>query len=227
MSNNIHPTAIISPGVELGDGNEIGPYTTIFGPAQIGNGNILGPYVTIGTPGQDTRSPRYDSSECLVKIGNDNIIREYTAIQKPCYRDLTEIKNRVYLMQGVHIPHDAVIHDDVVITPNVALGGISVVLAGANIALGCTVHQYSVLGHYSIAGMGAAIIKNIPPFGRYVPGKPVGVNHYAIDKFGFEDEREEIVNYIINQQRPTSLRLLKLIDEFEYLSGLSKRAVYR
>lgn len=227
MANNIHPTAIIGPEVVLGDGNDIGPYTVIYGPTEIGNGNLIGPHVTIGTPGQDTRNPRYDSSRCRIRIGNDNIIREYTAVQKPCYREITEIKNRVHLMQGVHVPHDAIIHDDVVITPLVALGGISVLLPGVNIALGCTVHQYSVLGHYAIAGMGAAVIKNIPPFGKYVPGKPVGVNHYAIDKFGFEAEREEIVAYLLSQQRPVSPRLLVIVEEFERLSAESKRDVYR
>lgn len=227
MSNIIHPTAIIGPGVELGSGNEIGPYTTIYGPTHIGDNNIIAPHVVIGTPGQDTRNPRYDSSQCLIRIGNDNIIREFTGIQKPCYRDVTEIHNRVYLMQGVHVPHDAVIHDDVVITPHVALGGISVLLPGVNIALGCTVHQYSVLGHYAIAGMGAAVMKNIPPFGKHVPGKPLGVNHYAIDKFGFEAEREEIEGYLLRGERPTSARLLAITEEFERLSQASKRDIYR
>lgn len=227
MANIIHPTAIVGPEVELGDGNEIGPYTTIYGPTEIGNNNIIAPHVVIGTPGQDTRNPRYDSSRCLIRIGNDNIIREFTGIQKPCYRDVTEIRNRVYLMQGVHVPHDAVIHDDVVITPHVALGGISVLLPGVNIALGCTVHQYSVLGHYAIAGMGAAVMKNIPPFGKYVPGKPLGVNHYAINKFGFEAEREEIEAYLLRGERPISPRLLAITDEFERLSQASKRDIYR
>lgn len=227
MANIIHSTAIIGSEVELGDGNEIGPYTTIFGPTQIGNNNIIGPHVVIGTPGQDTRNPRYDSTRCRIIIGNDNIIREFTAVQKPCYRDITVIKNRVYLMQGVHVPHDAVIHDDVVITPHVALGGISVLLPGVNIALGCTVHQYSVLGHYAIAGMGASVIKNIPPFGKYVPGKPLGVNHYAIDKFGFGAERDEIEAYLLEGRRPTMPRLVAIVSEFEQLAAVSRRDAYR
>lgn len=227
MANNIHPTAIVGPNVEMGDDNEIGPYAVIYGPTEIGSGNLIGPHVTIGTPGQDTRNPRYDSSQCRIRIGNDNIIREHTGIQKPCYREITEIKNRVHLMQGVHIPHDAVIHDDVVITPLVALGGISTLLPGVNIAMGCTVHQYSVLGHYAIAGMGAAVMKNIPPFGKYIPGKSIGVNHYAIDKFGFEAEREEIVAYLLERQRPSSVRVQRIVDEFERLSDESKRDVYR
>lgn len=227
MANNIHPTAIIGPNVSLGEGNEIGPFSVIYGPTEIGSGNSIGPHVTIGTPGQDTRNPRYDSSNGRIVIGDENIIREYTCIQKPCYRQLTEIRNRVHLMQGVHIPHDAIIHDDVVITPLVALGGISVLLPGVNVGLGCTVHQYSVIGHYAIAGMGSAVTKNIPPFGKYVPGKPIGVNYYAIEKFGFELERNEIEEYVLQGNRPRSNRLMDIVDEFERWSLASKRGVYR
>ena len=226
MTNKIHPTAIIGPDVIFGDDNEVGPYTVIYGPTEIGRRNIIGPHVTIGTPGQDTRNARYDSSSCKIQIGNDNIIREYTGIQKPCYRDLTEIRDRVHLMQGVHIPHDAIIHDDVVVTPMVALGGLSILLPGVNLALGCLVHQYSVVGHYSIAGMGAAVMKNIPPFGKYIPGKPISVNHYAIDKFGYQAERDEIVAYLLGGVRPVSARLLAIVDEFERLSAASQRNVY-
>ncbi len=226
MDNNIHPSAIIGPNVEIGQGNEIGAFTVIEGPVKIGDRNWIGPHVTIGTPGQDTRNPRYDSSNAPIEIGSDNIIREYTAIQKPCYRDVTRIGNRVFLMQSVHVPHDAIIQDDVVLTPMVALGGIVHLLRGANIALGSTVHQYSVIGHYSIVGMGAAVFKNIRPFSKYVPGKPVGVNEYAIKKFGFEDVREEIEAYLLSNRAPKTERLGLIVEEFERLSHDSGRAVY-
>jgi UDP-N-acetylglucosamine acyltransferase len=32
MSNKIHPTCIIEGAVEIGEGNEIGPYSVIYGP---------------------------------------------------------------------------------------------------------------------------------------------------------------------------------------------------
>ena len=224
--NKIHPTAIIEGKVELGEGNEIGPYSVLYGPLELGNGNWIGPHVTIGTPGQDTRNPRYDSSNARVQIGNNNIIREYTAIQKPCYRDLTKIGDRVFLMQSVHVPHDAVIHDDVVITPMVVMGGIVRVLAGANLAVGCSVHQYSVIGHYSIVAMGAALTKNIRPFSKYVPGKPISVNDYAIEKYAFGNVRDEIYAYLLDGIKPTDERLLQIVEEFESLSTESGRLVY-
>jgi UDP-N-acetylglucosamine acyltransferase len=226
MSNKIHPTAIIEGAVELGDNNEIGPYTVIRGPVSIGDGNWIGPHVTIGMPGQDTRNPRYDCTQARIRIGHHNIIREYTGIHKPCYRDITSIGNNVFLMQSVNINHDAIIHDDVVITPMVALAGICTILNGANLALGCAVHQYGVIGHYSIVAMGAVVTKNVRPFSRYIPDKPVSVNEYAVQKFGFDDLADEIAAYVLEQARPTTPRLLSLVEEFERLSDESSRPVY-
>jgi UDP-N-acetylglucosamine acyltransferase len=226
MGNLIHPTAIIQGEVDIGDGNEIGPYSVLYGPLKIGNGNWIGPHVTIGTPGQDTRNPRYDSSQSRIEIGNNNIIREYTAIQKPCYRDITSIGNGVFLMQSVHVPHDAIIQDDVVITPMVVMGGIVRILTGATLAVGCSVHQYSIVGHYSIVAMGAALTKNVRPFSKYVPGKIISVNDYAVNKHGFSDVRDQISAYLADGIRPTDLRLLNITDEFDKLSAESGRHVY-
>ena len=226
MSNIIHPTVIIHGNVSMGEGNEIGPYTVLYGPLTLGNDNWIGPHVTIGTPGQDTRNPRYDSSNCRIEIGSENIIREYTAIQKPCYRDVTKIGDRVFLMQSVHVPHDAILDDDVVVTPMVVMGGIVHILKGANLAVGCSVHQYSIIGHYSIVGMGAALTKNIRPFSRYIPGRNISVNEYAIKKAGFVEHKSEIEAYVMEGIIPKNPELLKIASEFEALHLSSGRGLY-
>lgn len=225
--NEIHPTAIIGERVKLGKNNVIYPNTIIYGPTEIGDDNLIGPNVVIGTLGQDTRNPRYDSSDCRIVIGNRNIIREFTAIQKPCYESLTILGDDIFLMQGVHIPHDAQISDKVVITPMCVLGGITKILEGANLAMGCTINQYSVVGHYSIVATGAAVMKNVKPFSRYVPNKPITVNEYAIKKFGFEDYADEIRNYVLNDVLPGSKRILEIVDEFNGKHIKSGRSLYR
>lgn len=212
--NNIHPTAIIGPNVHLGDNNTIYPNTVIYGPTRIGDDNIIGPNVVIGMPGQDTRNPRYDSRECQIVIGNRNIIREFTAIQKPCYESLTILGNDIFLMQSVHIPHDAQISDKVVITPMCALAGITKILEGANLALGCTITQYSVIGHYSIVAMGAAVMKNVKPFSRFIPNRKISVNEYAIKKFGFQRYFDEIYDYVMNDVPPKSNIIFNMVNEF-------------
>jgi UDP-N-acetylglucosamine acyltransferase len=226
MSNKIHPTCIIEGAVEIGEGNEIGPYSVIYGPTKIGDGNIIGPHVVIGTPGADTREPRHDSSGAFIQIGHNNIIREFTAIQKPRYRDITCIGDDVFIMQSVNIPHDVIIKDGVVITPMVAMGGVVRIMKGATLALGCSLHQFTVVGHYSFVAMEAAITRNIRPFVKYVPGGPVSVNDYAVKKHGLSDYKEQIDAYVFENAKPQDPFLLDIIEEFESESVKSGRKTY-
>lgn len=223
MTNRIDSTVIMSGDVEMGDGNDIRPYSVLVGPLRLGDDNVIGPFVTIGAPAADTRDRYHDSGGSRIEIGSENIIREYTAIQKPRYRPTTTIGDRCFLMQSVAVQHDAAVQDDVVMTAMTAVGGVVTVLRGANLAMGCTVHQFSVLGHYCIAGMGAPVLKNIPPFARYIPGRPLSVNEYAIGKFGFEKYAAEISDYVLNRRPPTSSVLAAMVDEFEALHTESGR----
>ena len=224
--NKIDKTVKIIGDVELGEKNEILPYSVLIGPLRIGNNNYIGPHVTIGTPGQDTRNPKYESSDAKIAIGDGNIIREYTAIQKPCYRDITQVGDNCFLMQSVHVPHDAIVENDVVITPMVAMGGICRIMEGANLGLSSTIHQYGVVGPYSIVAMGAPTLKNIRPFCRYIPGKAISVNQYAIDKFGFAEFQDEIEAYLFEKVRPESKTILDLISRYESAAKESGRPEY-
>ena len=224
--NEIHPSCIVADNVTLGDNNVLLPNTIILGPTRIGNNNIIGPNVVIGSPGQDTRNPRYDSSECFIEIGDNNIIREFTAIQKPCYRDITKIGNDVFLMQSVHIPHDAVIQDKVTITPMCVLAGIVTILKGATISMSTSVHQYSVVGHYSMIAMGSTLTKNVRPFSIYINEKKPKVNAYAIKKYNFEEYTDEISAYVLEGKEPVSDAIQALAQEFELLHAASNRRIY-
>ena len=224
--NEIHTTAIIGEHVKIGKGNKILPYTIIMGPTEIGDDNIIGPNVVIGTPGQDTRNPRYDSSNSFIKIGNRNIIREFTAIQKPCYEDITLLGDDIYIMQSVHIPHDAHIGNKVVITPMCVLAGITRVLEGSNLGMGATVNQYCIIGYYSIVATGAVVMKNVKPFSRYIPNKSISVNTYAIKKYGFEKFQKEIEAYVMDDVMPVSIDIKLLIETFNHAHIHSKRELY-
>jgi len=224
--NNIHKTAIIDELVILGENNVIHPNTIIYGPTKIGDNNIIGPNVVIGSPGQDTRNPRYDSSNCYIEIGDNNIIREFTAIQKPCYKDITKLGSNIFLMQSVHIPHDAIIEDDVVITPMCVLAGLTKLKKGANIGMGASISQYCVVGQYSIVAMGSAVTKNVKPFSRYIPGKNISVNEYAIKKFGFLDYQAEIERYVLHNELPNTDIIKTIITEFETDHLDSKKQLY-
>ncbi|SHG48467.1 UDP-N-acetylglucosamine acyltransferase [Flavobacterium micromati] len=224
--NKIHKTVIIEGDVKIGVNNEILPYSVLIGPLVIGDNNWIGPHVVIGTPGEDTKDPRHDSADKLIVIGNRNIFREHVAIQKPCYEELTIIGDDCFFMHGSHIPHDARVSNQVTLAPNVVVGGISKLLVGANIGMGAALHQHSVIGHYSIVATNAAAIKNVRPFSRYIPGKAISVNTYAINKYGFAEFEKEISDYVLNNISPKSKIISSIIEEFNLLHNESNRGLY-
>lgn len=224
--NEIHSTCIIDENVTIGNGNKILPFTIIYGPCKIGNNNIIGPNVVIGTPGEDSKDPRYDDSNSCIEIGDNNIIREFTVVQKPCIHNITKIGNNVFLMHGVHIPHDAIIHDNVVITPMCIVGGITTILEGANIGIGTSIHQNTVVGQFSMVAMGSTITKNVKPFSICIPGKPAKVNTYALKKFKLMQYEEEINSYVLQNKNPESKIIKTYIDYFNKLHISSERKIY-
>ena len=213
--NNIHPTAIIGKNVELGEGNTILPYTIIEGKVRIGDGNVIGPHVIVGCPATDTKHVDLKFDDSGVIIGDNNVIREFSLIEQPCYEEHTIIGNDVFVMQGVHVSHDVHVKDKAVITNTSVLAGIVKVLEGANVAMACTVNQYTVVGPYSIVATNAACMKNVKPFSRYIPGKPLSVNKYALQKYGFMDYYDEIERYVLEDVRPKSVVIENIVNEFD------------
>ncbi len=216
MSRNvIHPTAIIGENVVLGKNNSIGPYSIIQGNTIIGDGNIISSHVVIGCEPTDSKHNQPKAPPRLI-IGDDNIIREFCVVEMPVYENETVIGNKAFLMQGVHVSHDCIIEDSVVITNLSVLGGIAKFLTGANIGMGVTVNQYTIIGQYSIAATNSAVMKNIKPFSRYIPNKPISVNEYAIKKFGFQAFSEEINGYVLDNKRVSSPLLVEIVNKFEF-----------
>jgi UDP-N-acetylglucosamine acyltransferase len=184
--NEIHPTAQIGTGVEIGENNVIGPYTVITGNTVIGNHNWLGPHVVIGTPPQHRDIDHLDSNvgnSGRIEIGNNNIIREFVTIQSPTL-NVTSVGNNVFLMTQAHIPHDAVIEDFVTIANSSHLAGHVRVCIGANIGLGVVVHQYLVIGALAMIGMGSVVTRNVRPFALAFgsPCKQHGINIVGISR---------------------------------------------
>lgn len=214
--NKIHPTVIIGKEVEMGRGNTILPYTIIEGKVQIGNNNVIGPNVVIGCPATDTRHVDLKFEDSRVIIGNNSVIREFSVVEQPCYEEYTIIEDEVFIMQGVHVSHDVHVNRKCVITNTSVIAGIVKILEGANIAMACTLNQFVTIGQYSIVATNVACMKNVRPFSRYIPGRPVSVNEYAIEKFGFTAYCEEIRDYVLNGVIPHSRVVSDIIDEFDY-----------
>jgi UDP-N-acetylglucosamine acyltransferase len=131
--NYIHPTAIIYPGVVIGDDCWIGPY------------------VTIGFPGESSTEPWAPRPSGRVIVGNGAVIHEYAHIQSGIY-GTTTVGDGLILMAYGHVAHDCQLGDNVVVSTAAILGGHSVLEDRVNIGLNATLHQFSHIRKGTIVG---------------------------------------------------------------------------
>jgi UDP-N-acetylglucosamine acyltransferase len=195
--NQIHPTAILVGEVNMGFGNFVGPGCIIHGPIDLGNDNYFGPYSSIGAPPEDDAISIQDHvlmtnglhvGKGAISIGNRNIVREFVTISRG-ETSATEIEDDVYLMTKSHIGHDSKVKSNSKITSLVQIGGYSTIGYGVNIGLSASLHQWSVVGAYSMIGMNSTVTRDIPP-GSLAVGSPArvkGPNVFSLEKVGITD----------------------------------------
>lgn len=169
----------------------------------IGQGNVIGPYVVIGQPPQD--KGHYAEEEVMpsrpgpIIIGDNNVIRAFVTIDRPL-DTVTRIGDGCFIMTKAHIPHDAQIGDNVVLANSVDMGGFTQVHDGANLGLGTVVHQYSIIGAYSMVGMGSVVTKDVPPFVKTYRGFIKGLNTIGMARAGFSrEEVRQVAHYYMGK----------------------------
>ena len=183
MSNYIHPTSIIGPNVVLGNNNYIGPFCYIIGDTSIGNNNRFEAYCSIGTPPE--HRDYFTSDNQKLTIGNNNTFREYCSINTGTSNS-TKLGNNITMLRNSHVGHDCYLEDKVNLSCNVVLGGHCYLMEGCNFGLNSSCHQFSIIGAYSMIGMGCVIWKKnkIEPGKTYIgnPAKIIGENSMGLER---------------------------------------------
>ena len=159
---------------------------------KIGTGNVIGPGVCIGTDAQHITK----SSDGIITIGNNNIIREYTTIHLPtAWSKLTAIEDNCYLMVNANIAHDCYIESNCIISNNAAFGGHVYVMKNTNIGYSVSIHQFQVIGSYCMLGMGTIITskQHVAPGGLWYgnPGKSDRQNTIGLERRTVTDKMLE------------------------------------
>ena len=211
MSVVIHPTAVVSPAAELGDGVKIGPYCIVDGCSVIGAGTILkafvsvNDFVTIGENcriyehtaiGGDPQDTGYKGEETWVSVGNNNVIRENVTIHRSSGEgSCTSIGDDCFIMEGVHVAHNVKLGNHVTIANKVGLSG-HVTVGDYTVFGGIAgVHQFVRIGSYCmIAGM-YRFTKDVPHY-TLASGEPVrltGLNSVGLKRANFSVETRRAI----------------------------------
>jgi UDP-N-acetylglucosamine acyltransferase len=227
MATLIHPTAVIHPGAELDSTVKVGPYAVIgekvkVGPdtwigahvvldgwTEIGARNQIFPGAAIGLASQDKK---YDGSDSLVKIGDDNRIREFVTINCATYADeVTLIGDRNLIMAYTHVAHNCVIENQVVITNAVSLGGHVHIESQARVGGMTGIHQGVRIGRLSMVGGMSRITRDVPPY-FLIEGNPARVR--SLNLVGLQRAG------VVDLENGEVFRSLKQAFRILYRSGL-------
>ena len=182
MTQKIHPTAIVSSTARLGDNVEVGPFSiigdevkigagtivkshvVIEGDVEIGQNNIIFPFASIGLEPQDLK---FQGEKSKVVIGDNNKIREHVTIHRGTKDGamLTKVGSNCLLMVGVHIAHDCIVGDYVILANNATLAGHveiedHVIVGGLS-----AIRQFSRIGKHAMIGGMSGVENDVIPYG--------------------------------------------------------------
>ncbi len=203
----VHATAIVEPGAQLGDDVHIGPFCHVGSEAALADGVVLKshavvagrttigartqifPFASIGHQPQDLK---YAGEESRLEIGERCVIREAVTINPGTEGGgmLTKIGNDCLIMANAHVAHDCVIGNNVIMANYVGLAGHCVV--GDNVIFGgaCVVHQFTRVGPHAFVGAQSMVDGDIIPYGMAVGNRAAltGLNLVGLKRRKFDRE---------------------------------------
>lgn len=211
-SHQIHPTAIIVPGVTIGKNVTIEPYVVINSPhvvlednvvvkshayldgyTTIGAGTVIYPGACIGTKTQDLK---FQGERTFVKIGKQCEIREFVTINSSCQENSSvTVGDHCLIMAYCHIAHNCTVGKHVIMSNNATLAGHVTVEDYAIIGGMTPIHQFVRIGRNAMVGGMSRVTHDIPPFtlGAGIPYKFGGLNLIGLKRQGFSLEiRQEL-----------------------------------
>jgi UDP-N-acetylglucosamine acyltransferase len=231
----IHPTAVIHPNAELHPTVQVGAYAVIGGHVKVGSETVIGAHVVldglteigsrnrifpgavIGTEPQDLK---YTGELSWVKIGNDNSIREYVTINRATGAgEATEIGDGNLLMAYVHVGHNCILEDSVIIANSVALAGHVHIEAKARLSGVLGVHQFVHIGRHAMVGGMTRIDRDVPPF-MTVEGNPSRIralNLIGLKRAGFTNAQLQILKKAFRFLYRSELTFKDALENLELL----------
>jgi UDP-N-acetylglucosamine acyltransferase len=234
----IHPTAIIAPDCQLGEGVEIGAYSIIGTDVRIGKNTIIGPHVVIdkytqigegchifqfASIGADPQDLKFGGEKTRVVIGNFNTIREFVTIHRSTTHDIgvTIIGDHNLIMAYCHVAHNCKLGNNIVMSNSAMLAGHVHVEDFATIGGMSGILQFSHIGGHCMVAGASAVVKDVPPY-SLVSGnhaKLFGLNIIGLKRRNFSEETikalEKAYRIIFRSQLLLKDALRKVEDEVE------------
>lgn len=205
--SDIHPTALVEAGAELGEGVSIGPFclvgararlgdhvrlvshVTVAGRTTVGANTIVYPFSSLGHPPQHLRH-RGEETELI--IGLCNTIRESVTMNPGTTAGggVTRVGDHGFFMASAHVAHDCQVGNHVIFTNGAVVGGH--VKVGDHVIIGglAAVHQNCRIGKHAIIGGMTGVEADVIPYGSVIGNRAflAGLNVVGLKRRGFNRE---------------------------------------
>ena len=230
-TTTIHPTAIIHPAAQIHSTVEVGPYTIIGEGVKIGAKTKIGSHVVIegiteiGTEnqiftgaviGSIPQDLKYQGERSLVKIGNNNDIREYVTINRGTgENEATVVGNNNLIMAYVHLAHNCILEDEIIMSNNVTLAGHVIIESQAIISGVLGIHQFVHIGSMAMVGGMSRINRDVPPF-MLVEGNPAKVrslNLVGLKRRGLSNDDIKVLKQAFRLLYRSEISFTEAIDK--------------
>lgn len=241
MAMQIHPTAVIHEGAELGVDVEIGPYVVIGPQVKIGDRTRIGPQVVVDgvtTMGADNviigqaslgGAPQdftYKGEPTELVMGDGNTIREFVTINRGTIKGggFTRIGSNCLFMACSHVAHDCELEDHVILGNNVMLAGHVLVEHHANLSGGSGAHHFCTVGRYAYVGAMTRMLRDAPPY-MIVEGhasRVRGVNIIGLQRDGMSDKDVEELRQIFKRIFRSGDPRRRVLEELGEMEGASE-----
>lgn len=202
MSAQIHESAVVSKSAIIGNNVQIGPYCVIGDNVEIGDGSIIGPnavihgWTSIGkdcrifqfaSVGEDPQDLKFKGEKSYTFIGDRTVIREGATIHRATGEENeTRIGNDCLLMAYIHVAHNCILGNHVIMSNLASCAGHAVVEDRVVIGGMAGVHQFVKIGRNAMVGGMSKLVQDVVPY-TIVDGHPakvVGINSVGISRAG-------------------------------------------
>ena len=234
--SNIHPTNIIADSAKIGNNVTIGAYNVIEQNVVIGDNVTIGNFNTIGqyteiddecnifhnsSIGVAPQDKKFGGEKTKLIVGKRTVIREFVTLNRgTSATGVTMIGDDVLIMTGVHVAHDSIIGNNVILVNLVALGGHVEVGDWAILGGASTVHQFCKIGKHVMLAANSKIVQDVPPYilaGKH-PLRYSGINSLGLSRRGFSKEDRIVIKkayrYYFRSELNPSISLKKIKEAF-------------
>ena len=195
----IGPYCVVGPEVELEDGVDLLSHVVINGRTAVGSNTRIFPFASIGLSPQDLK---YKGEASRLEIGCNNIIREQVTMNPGTEGGgmVTRVGNNCLFMVGSHVAHDCQIGDHVIFVNNATIGGHVEIGDWAILGGLSAVHQFVRVGRHAMVGGMSGVENDIIPYGSVMGNRArlSGLNVVGLKRRGFS---REVIHALRNAYR--------------------------